>query len=379
MTNKKENKELGYVHIVEPVGGHGGMDYYDYGLALGLGEHDVKVKFYTCDVTRTRTYKNVETVITFKGLWKKRLFAKVNEYLTGHFKAFNMAKKAGGKIVHLHFFTFRSVDLMVIALARSMSFKVIATLHDVSSFHKQANRFVERSSYKLIDGIIVHNQSSMDALNQKSFVSSPVRIIPHGNYLPFIESLIYPAKRNVPFRVLFFGQIKTVKGLDVLIKAIKLVKDKSYNVELVIAGKAWKSDLNLYEELINDLKLSNDIETHFRYIKDEEIASFYEGADLVILPYREIYQSGVLLLTMSYGRPVLCSDLSPFKEFVAQGENGFLFRSEDHEDLAKQICYLIDHPEALISAANQSNLMIRQKFDWSNIGQLTKDFYEQIL
>lgn len=367
------------IAIVEPVGGHGGMDYYDYGLAYGLGANDIEVLYYTCDKTEIRDFPNVFTIISFVKLWDVSFFRKVYRYLKGHLESFKDSKKKGVKIIHLHFFTFRLIDYLVILIAKSMKFTIVATIHDISSFDKSASRIFEKRSYKLIDGIIVHNKSSLNDLKKKNVKIKRIDVIAHGNYKPFISEILLKEKTD-RFTLLFFGQIKKVKGLDVLLNAIKKIKDKGYDgVELIIAGKVWKSDLDSYVNLVNVLGIKDMVRTDFRYIPDEEVASFYSKADLVILPYTEIYQSGVVLLTMSYGKPVLCSDLEAFKEVVIEGETGFLFENKNEFDLADKIINVMERPELLQSVIDNSKLLMDTQYDWVNIGRKTKEFYKSVL
>lgn len=366
------------VAIIEPVGGHGGMDYYDYGLAYGLGSNDACVYYYTCDETNVRNFPNVFTIISFKKLWYSNFICKVFRYIKGHLVSFEDVRKKGIKIVHLHFFTFRVIDCLVLIMARVMNLTTIVTVHDINAFDKRANRIVEKWSYRLIDGVIVHNQASFVDLKKKCMPVKKTAIIPHGNYKPFIRQLSEKDKTKI-FTLLFFGQIKEVKGLGILLKAIKLIVNKGFSdIELIIAGKAWKSDLNYYQNLIDELGIQNYVKADFRYIPDEEVSSIYSKADLVVLPYTEIYQSGVLLLTMSYGKPVLSSGLKAFREIVVDGKTGFIFENKNEVDLAKKIINIMNHPEILKEVANNAISVMDTHYNWINIGKKTLDFYKSV-
>lgn len=265
------------------------------------------------------------------------------------------------------------------ALVKLFKLKAVVTVHDVNSFHGKANTRIEKLCFELTDGLIVHNTSSLNALRKKDTGKSLIAEIPHGNYLPFINKVATTLENGKPFTLLFFGQIKEVKGLDILLKAVSLLKDKNIKIRLIIAGKAWKSDLAKYEDLINSLAITDWVETEFKYIPDGEVQSYYSKADLVILPYREIYQSGVLLLTMSYGKPILCSDLAPFKEIIVHKESGFLFKSENPDDLANQVEKIMSEPYILEKVIKNSELIIRDKYDWVKIGLKTKHLYQELL
>ncbi len=367
------------VGIIEPVGGHGGMDYYDYGLALGLSENNVNVVLYTSNETKIRNYQNVTTKLFFNNMWKSNFIIKVLKYLFGHYFAIKDLKKRDIKILHLHFFKLRLIDLFIIKLAKFHGLIVIGTLHDINAFDKKANKLVEKKCINFLDGIIVHNQSSLNSLNKKQKLKSSIKIIPHGNYLPFLDKTKFKSLKNDDkLKLLFFGQIKKVKGLKTLLEAMKILKDADQKIELVIAGKAWKSDLNVYTELISKLNISEIVKTNFSYIPDSEVSNYFNSADLIVLPYTKIYQSGVLLLSMSYGKPVICSDLDPFKEIIIDNENGFLFQSENEIDLAKKIIDIIEKNK-LSSVTENANALISSKFDWINIGKTTKEFYTNLL
>lgn len=368
------------VGVIEPVGGHGGMDYYDYGLCYGLAENNVTVKYVTCSETTERHFKNVESFFTFGTVWSGSLLAKSRKYILGYLKAFQIVKKHSVKIIHLHFFFFRSIDLLVLLLAKTFRFTIVATIHDVNAFHKASNSIVESNCYKLINGLIVHNETSRMVLKKKGFLNKPYTIIPHGNYLPFITPINSSSAPSNCFTILFFGQIKQVKGLDVLLNAIAILVKRGYkNIRLIIKGKVYKDDLTRYTLLIKELGIENYVEYEFKYIPDEEVAAIYSQANIVVLPYREIYQSGVLLLTMSYGKPVLCSNLAAFKEFIIHGHNGLLFEAGNSEDLADKICFAMQHQDLLNEMARQANKLIKEELDWVKIGKQTKEFYQQVL
>src|ERR1700741_1022548 len=73
------------------------------------------------------------------------------------------------------------------------------------------------------------------------------------------------------------------------------------------------------------------------FIPDDETETYFKAADVFVLPYRHIYQSGVLFLGHSFGLPVLAADVGSLKDDIVEGQTGFIFKPEDPEDLAKVI------------------------------------------
>ncbi len=364
------------IALIEPVGGHGGMDYYDYGLALGLSQNECKINYYTCNKTIVREYPNVNTVKVFKNIWAKGKLGKLKTFLSGYRQAARHAKKAGIQIAHLHFFGFSPQNLLALKILRYYGLKVVVTVHDVDTFAGSTSNTIEKQCYTLMDGVIVHNNSSYRDLKAKDYDFPPIAVIPHGNYRPFVPQLPLPEFGGT-INLLFFGQIKEVKGLDILLKAFAKVIVQNKNFRLTIAGKPWKTELEQYKRQIEELGLTEYVETHFRYIEDDEVAAFFGNSHLVVLPYKRIYQSGVLLMSMSYGRACLTSDLPAFTEIVEDGKNGFTFQSENEEDLADSILSVTE--ESIKNTTFAAQETITTKFDWKAIGKKTRYFYQELV
>lgn len=376
--------EVKKVAIIEHVGGYGGMDYYDYGLAYGLALNGLVVDYHTCNQTKLRDFENVHTYFTFANIWDKNKWLKILLFFRLYLKAFFLAKKGGLQIVHLHIFDFTMRNLILVVFSKLFSFKLVLTVHDVVSFFGRSHRLSEKYILKWVDGVIVHNQSAYIDLKKRHTSNNilnrkDLAIIPHGNYLPFIEATEDFPKKAESLKILFFGQIKSVKGIEILLEALNIVIRKKHNIHLTIAGKPNKVDFELYSQLIKDLGIGKNVTTILRYISDDEIDDFYRTNDLVVLPYKIISQSGVLLLSMSYGLPVLTSDLPAFTEVIKDNINGFIFETEKPESLADKLVEISENRDLLNYVRLNSNKLIREEYDWGRIGTKTMKYYDQIL
>lgn len=359
------------------------MNYYDKGLASGLTKAGVKSTIYTCDenIFHGDTFSVKPVFSRIYGRDPK--ISRALRFVKGLLSAFRDSRKESATIAHWHFFHLHSLELMCVLLSRLFKLRNVATIHDVDSFGAANNRLSAWILFTLIDGIIVHNLASHTALLQKyPKLKNKTRIIPHGNYLPFINSKITPStsrqKLGLPDDkkiLLFFGQIKSVKGLDLLLLALAKIVQSDESYLLVIAGKVWKDDIKVYEKIIEDHSLSPFIRLHLRYIPDEEVSTFYSAADLIILPYRKIFQSGVLLMAMSEGCNVLASDIPGMTEIITHGETGFLFKSEDADALTSAIFDAFSDSERKEHIKNNALKMMQEQYSWDKIGRETRDFY----
>ena len=147
------------------------------------------------------------------------------------------------------------------------------------------------------------------------------------------------------------------------------------NINLIIAGKPWKDDFEQYDALIKKHAINDRLVKMIRFIEDDEREMLFFTADVIVLPYRVIFQSGVLLMAMSHGLPVIASDLAPNKEIITHKKNGMLFMSENPEDLSKKINTLFDQDSLRGLLSKKSLITIQQHYDWNNIA----DKYVEIL
>ena len=373
--------------IIEPVGGHGGMNYYDFGLCRGLVAAGVTPTLYTCDATEVVPGLPFAVKAEYRGVfgrdpaWRRGL-----RYVRGSLRALIGARIAGNRLAHFHVFQVSVLELFNVALAKLLLMRVVITAHDVEAFRGEWSS-LKSWVYGLADCVIAHNLVSQRELVQVLGIPErKIHVIPHGNYLGDIKPLppagSARAKLGLPPEapvLLFFGQIKEVKGLDLLLDALAVVKSSVPEVLLLIAGKMWGQDFADYQAQIDHLGLGHNCITHIRYIADDEVAAYYAAADLVVLPYRKIYQSGVILMAMSYGKPVLASNLEGMAEVIDEGVSGFLFRTEDSADLAKQLLSVLADPAGMQRVAGNGLVLMRDAYAWERIGRLTAGCYASAL
>lgn len=377
------------VAIVEPVGGHGGMDFYDFGLCGGLVKAGCRVSLYTCDKTKSPAIPGLLFYPIYKGIYgSSASWLRAFRFLVASLKIIVRVVFSGQKICHFHFFHGGVTEVLGLLLAKLFLRKVVITVHDVESFGESffSPRTVG-SIYGLSDCIIVHNQMCRAEIIEKLGVSpNKVRIVPMGNYL-YMMGDVYgknEAKRLLGIDVskkliLFFGQIKEVKGLELLIKAMPAVLVGQPDTVLLIAGRPWRSDFSYYEELMDRLGVRDHCISHIRFIPDEEVSLYYGACDVVVLPYRRIYQSAVVLMAMSYGKAVLVSDLPGMTEMVSDGENGFVFRQGCDDDLALKLSTILNDDALREQVAMNGLEYVRRNHDWSFIGEVTAKLYESVM
>ncbi len=376
------------VAIIDPIGAHGSSHhFYLFGQSQGLIKNGCNVSLYTNTETADPKINGLDFFTYYKEIFSSK-FKVINglKWIIGSLYSILHARFSHNCIFHFHIFYTNFLVLFNLLLVKLLLGKVVLTIHDVDSFAKKENKQISNLIYMIADLVLTHNQFSKEhILKTYPYLNGKIFIIPHGNYTPFINvrndkiaSRIYLGLDQRKKVILFFGMIKKVKGLDVLLESFKKVIDKHPNIILLIAGRPWKDDFCNYQQIIEKNNLENNIVLHTRYIPQNDVEHYYCASDLVVLPYKKIYQSGVLMMALSYERPVLVSDLCPLKEVINDNQNGFLFKSENSNDLAKKLNIILSSSEKLEKVQKNGNILINEKFGWDAIGRLTLNAYQNL-
>jgi glycosyltransferase involved in cell wall biosynthesis len=377
------------VAVIEPVGGHGGMNLYDLSLCRGIVDAGVEATLYTCDETERKVDSAFSVKRPYRNIYGKgAAWRRGLRYLSGSIQALADARRGSYQIAHFHFFHVGPLELFNVLLARLMGLRVVITAHDVEAFKEGLSvpLFV-RWAYRAAQRVIAHSQIAKRELTQGlGIADAKVDVILHGNYVDSIQVGVTRDMARAHFGIsadkrvlLFFGQIKDVKGLDVLLEGFSLARAKDASLHLLIGGRVWKTDFSKYQAIIDERGLASHCTLHIRYIDDEEVPYFHRCADLVVLPYLRIYQSGVVLLAMSYGNPVLVSDIEGMLEAVSDDDTGFVFRSLDPAHLAQRLVEIFAVPGHRVRIAEQGLHTVRVRNDWRRLGEESRDCYQRAL
>tara|TARA_B100001564_G_scaffold29052_1_gene21448 strand:- start:7001 stop:8143 length:1143 start_codon:yes stop_codon:yes gene_type:complete len=376
------------VAIIDTLGEHeGSFHFYTFGQCIGLINNNIDVSLYTNNKTKNPNIKKLKFYNYYNNLFSSR-FKLVSgfRWIIGSLKSIIHARISSISFFHFHIFYINILVIFNILLVKILFGKVVVTIHDVHSFSNQVRvSFAKKVFYALTDLILTHNKFSKNEITK--IISGPlnIHIVPHGNYLPFIniekDKSKSKKKLNLPENkriILFFGLIKEVKGLEVLLKSLREVVNKHKDIRLLIAGKSWKNNFSRYQKIIDDEKLNDYCILHTKFIPQSLVKYYYAASDLVVLPYKRIYQSGVLMMTLSYNKPVLVSDLPPLTEVINDKFNGYVFKSEDSENLTLKLNEIFFESEKLLDISNQGFKEVKEKFDWNSIGYLTDKAYGSI-
>jgi glycosyltransferase involved in cell wall biosynthesis len=196
--------------------------------------------------------------------------------------------------------------------------KIISVMHNVIPHEKRTgDDFLTRFYLKQNDSFVVLNEKSKDDL-LKLKPDAKYLVLPHplydhyGNKIEKAEArkkLGIPSDKKV---MLFFGLIRSYKGVDLILEALAELDESYY---LIIAGEVYGS-FDKYKEIIKKNLLENRVLLQTKFIPESEIALYFSAADVCVLPYRSGTQSGIEGISYHFGLPVIVTDVGGLKETV---------------------------------------------------------------
>lgn len=254
--------------------------------------------------------------------------------------------------------------------------KIFLLLHNVE-FHEKwlfahrLSRYIFEKADKLL---LLSEQSHRDLLSGFPQID-PAKIIRafHPIYTDYALSHTAETAPDEDNTILFFGFIKAYKGLDLLLRAMPEALQKIPRLKLLIAGDVY-GDKSFWEKMIRDEGIADSCETQFRYIDESEIASFFQRSHLCVLPYRSATQSGIIATAFAFDLPVIATNVGGLKEYIIEGETGYLVDPDDPKAVATAIIrYFSENKEA---AMRQNIRSFKDQFSWQKLCQLILETHE---
>ncbi len=275
-------------------------------------------------------------------------------------------------LVHYQWLPIPALDRHLLPLKRPRVYTMHWRLPETDS---RVGRALRKLLAKM-DAVVVHSEHGAGRLRSDFGVPADrVRVIPHGafDYLtrqPDEQPLPAELRQVDAPVILAFGLIRPYKGTDVLLQAFSRIR----GAELWIVGKPRMPMEELHA--LAD-RAPGRVRFIDRFIPDAEIPAFMRRADLVVLPYRNIEQSGVLYTALAFGRPLILSAVGGFSEIAERGA-ARLVPPEDPEALADAIEELIADRDTAASLAAGAEREAASISSWERIGESTVALYRDL-
>jgi glycosyltransferase involved in cell wall biosynthesis len=173
--------------------------------------------------------------------------------------------------------------------------------------------------------------------------------------------------------ILFFGLIRTYKGLDILLEAFgKLPED----YQLIIAGEPYGS-FDKYQEIIDRLPGKDRIFMDLKYIKDSEVTDYFSAADVAVLPYRSATQSGISSVSYHFEVPMIVTDVGGLKETIGDRGTGLVASEGTPEAIHAEILKYFNDPE-IRQMCIENIRSEKERLSWKTFARKLTEFIGQL-
>lgn len=370
---------------------NGGIVHYTACLIKGLLVNDSKIYLLTSSAKdeeyslildkRNTNFKFLKILFPLTD----NRFLKFIYLILNYFIIFFISIFFGIKNVHFQWTLSNVYDSLFVKILNFFERNTIFTIHNVlphDSNLTDSKKAIFGRLYKSFRKIIVHNNFSKSALfgNFPYLKKENVSVINHGNYL-FLNDfnskisrdgaleLLNLSKDN--YYILFFGYIRDYKGLDLFLSSFKLTNKK---IHLIIAGKC--NDFSYYDDFIKIYKIEDRVHKFLEYIDIQDFAKYFYASDLVVFPYKNIYESGAIQSAFAFSKPVLTSNIEPFIETIENYKNGFYTDFNDPDGSSIFIDNIFYNLKDLSVVGDNGYEYVKGNLNWDNISLSNSNLYK---
>ena len=193
--------------------------------------------------------------------------------------------------------------------------------------------------FKYIDYFIVMSRSVENDL-LSLFPNAKYIYTPHPLYDIFGKSINKEESRshlkiNESKLILFFGLIRPYKGLDLLIHAANVLKQKLTDFKVLAIGDCYENP-EPYSNMIDEHKINDIFDLRFEFVPHNKVSLYFSAADIIVLPYKSATQSGIVPVAYHFNKPVIVTNVGGLGEIVQEGKTGYLV-NPDSDEIANSI------------------------------------------
>jgi len=257
------------------------------------------------------------------------------------------------------------------------------TVHNIMEHERrfpQLELFFHRLLFRFYDKVIVHctyaQAAIIEAYRVPDYLIEKIHVIPIGEYGTSYDNQISRGNARERLEIdngktvfLFFGYLRTYKGILHLIETFKNIKNE--RIELVVAGKPANSEIQ--EILLEVCREDPRIVTFLGYVPEDDVQIYMNAADFVVLPFMDILTSASCMLAMSFGRAIIAPRMGCIPEYL-DSKGGILYDPEGDGALSRALQGSLS---ANFTEMDLHNLQKVQSFDWKSIGELTCQVYKE--
>jgi glycosyltransferase involved in cell wall biosynthesis len=262
---------------------------------------------------------------------------------------------------------------------RLREIRTVLSVHDPESHSGETNwrrQLARRLVFPQAQRFILHSAALSPAFQDRYNIQvdriSVVQLAAYDIFTMWIDKPIREETKSI----LFFGRLSRYKGLEGLYLAARQVAERIPNVHFTVAGRSARGYcLPAAPTLAN----GGTIEVTDRYIRNAELARLFQQATLVVCPYDDATQSGVVLTAYAFGKPVVATATGGLPEYVDQGTTGVLVPVRDAPALAGALIRVLEDDVLRHNMRDEIRRKLATQFSWERVAEQTMEVYQKVL
>jgi glycosyltransferase involved in cell wall biosynthesis len=277
--------------------------------------------------------------------------------------------------------------LLLLQLSKLSSLRLVVTRHEFVPEKRlvKIRTIFERIVCNRADLLIVLTEYSLHAARCLRLRAKAMMTIPHGLRIPArIGREEARARLGIPpeaMVLLTFGYLSSHKGLEYAIRAMKSISKTIPKCQLIVAGGLHPSTRDdSYARLLKRTAIEDGVTGHVTFaghVPDELVDYYFESADIVLLPYLRITQSGVLYTAVAHRVPVIASSVGGIREELRRNQIGVLVPPGEVNPLIEAVIKLLGDPKRLaLYSENEGRLS--QELAWGLVAKKHLEAYREL-
>jgi len=381
----------------------GGTDWaYSYDLTRALAATGVCVEYIGSDLLDRAELRALPGV-TFRNLRGSRsrdasTVSKVCRVLLYYLRLARFAATTRKKVFHILWNNkFETIDRTLLMFwYRALGKKIVLTAHNVNAAKRDGhdstlNRLTLRVQYRNADHIFVHTEKmKRELIDEFGVNSAKVTVIAHpiNQAVPNTAVTLTQARQRFGLdphdrTILFFGRIASYKGLEYLVEAYQQLWAKHDGYRLLIVGGPKEGAESYWDDIRERIERSpsrSGVQQRIEFVPDEETEWYFKAADVLAMPYTDIFQSGILFLAYTFGLPVVATNVGSFRDDILEGVTGFVVPARDADEFARGLERFFKSP--LFDRTGRARVAIRQTIEeqhsWKAVACVTRTVYASV-
>jgi glycosyltransferase involved in cell wall biosynthesis len=257
--------------------------------------------------------------------------------------------------------------------------KILYICHNIIE-HEAAfwKNVLSKLALSIGEAFIVHSQEDSENL-RRIYSNARIKVNVHPTYEVFNQNIMTKQearkKLSIDARfkkiILFFGIIRRYKGLTYLIEAMPRIITEMPDTCLLIVGEFWENK-DVYLQYIEEMRIGDNVMVIDGYVPNEDVATYFSAADIVVLPYVSGTGSGIVQIAFGFDKPVIATSVGCLPEVVIHGKTGYIIDAMNGDAIADAVVSFYEHGEEETFVKNIKEE--RMRFSWDRMVETIESF-----